>query len=133
VSRSRRYDNPLSVLKLHILINENPQKIELTIIQQRLKDILMDELRWADMIGHTDQGSYLMVLPETPQDAVSALQTKLEKSLQLQLSKMDEDLGFHLVFADATWRKHDDSKRLLERARANLVNKLESLLEQAKP
>ncbi len=130
VSRSRRYDNPLSILKLHILINNNPQNIDLVIVQQRVKDTLMDELRWADMIGHTDQGSYLMVLPETPHDAVSALQAKLEKSLHLQLSKIDENLGYQLVFADASWRKNDDSKRLLERARGNLVNQLEKLLQE---
>lgn len=132
VSRSRRYDNPLSILKLHILVNQNPQNIDLNIIQQRLKDRLMDELRWADMIGHTDLGSFLMVLPETPGDAVPSLQAKLEKALHQQLSKIDENLTYNLVFADASWRKHDDSKRLLERARNNLVNRLEKILAQAK-
>lgn len=131
VSRSRRYDNPLSIMKLHILINANPQNVEPDIIQQRVKDSLMDELRWADMIGHTDQGSYLMVLPETPHDTVPALQAKLEKSLQQQLSRMDDSFAYQLVFADASWRKNDDSKRLLERARSNLVNQLEMLLKQA--
>jgi hypothetical protein len=131
VSRSRRYDNPLSIIKLHILISANPQNVEPDLVQQKVKDSLMDELRWADMIGHTDQGSYLMILPETPHNTVQALQDKLEKSIHQQLSRMGKDFIYQLVFGDASWRKNDDSKRLLERARTNLVNQLETLLKQA--
>jgi hypothetical protein len=132
VSRSRRYDNPLSILKLHIMVNANPNDIGPDTIQRIVKDSLMDELRWADMVGHTDHGSYLMVLPETPQEIVPTLQAKLEKSLHRQLSNMDESLTYQLVFGDATWQKHDDSRRLLDKARGKLVAQLEKLLVEAK-
>jgi len=136
VSRSRRYDNPLAILKLHLIVfdkkdenDEQKQSLEQTQFQQIIKDTLMAELRWADMIGQTDLGSFLMILPETPSDAVAVLQNKLKKSISRELSIVDKSLKFQLVFAEASWRKHDDSQRLLERARGLLVEKLEKLLE----
>lgn len=132
VSRSRRYDNPLSILKMHILVHNQPENFTQEKLQQSIKDTLMDQLRWADMIGHTDQGSYLMVLPETNSDAVSILQQKLKKSLNRQLSISFKELDYQLIFADALWQKHDDSKRLLERAREQLVDKLEKVLSKLK-
>lgn len=131
VSRSRRYDNPLSILKLHCLIFDNPEKLSPESIHQLINQTLMDELRWADMIGHTEQGSYLMVLPETPIEAVTRLQEKLNLAINRQFEIEHQHLDFRLVFADANWRKNDDSKRLLKRARSNLVKQLETLLASA--
>ena len=128
VSRSRRYNNPLSILKLHLLVLEKPDNVAEETLHQTIKDTLMDELRWADMIGHTDHGTYLLVLPETPLDALIALENKLNSALQKKIEFIDEKIAYHLVFGQASWEKHDDSQILLKRARDNLVSKLESLL-----
>lgn len=128
VSRSRRYDNPLSILKLHMLILSKPDNVHEETIHQTIKDTLMDVLRWADMIGHTDHGTYLMVLPETPNDSLQALQVKLENALKSQFQFISQEIKYQLVFGEAGWQKHDDSQKLLSRARHSLVEKLEDLL-----
>jgi len=129
VSRSRRYDNPLSVMKLHLLVLHKPDNVVEETLNQTIKDTLTDELRWADMIGHTDQGTFLMVLPETPESALINLENKLCKSIQRQLEFIDSNLKYEVVFGEASWRKHDDSQLLLKRARNRLVERLEKLIQ----
>lgn len=129
VSRSRRYDNPLCVLKLHIIIDSCPQGLEEDDIKQSIKDTLQDELRWADMIGNTSRGSFLMVLPETPNSALQQLKGKISTAVKGQLNALSSEIRYHIVFGSAYWQKHDDSNRLLKRARENLVTELESQLK----
>ncbi len=128
VSRSRRYNNPLSILKIHLLVLEKPNNVAEETLHQTIKDTLMDELRWADMISHTDQGTYLLVLPETPQESLGALKNKINAALIKKFEFISENINYQLVFGKASWQKHDDSQLLLTRARENLVNQLESLL-----
>ena len=132
VSRSRRYDNPLSILKLHILVNHKPETVQDDSIRQTIKDTLMDELRWADMIGNTSQGSYLMVLPETPSNALEHLIEKLRSAILSQLKYLSADIDCHIVFGSAYWQKHDDSQKMLKRARGKLVEDLEKYSEKTK-
>ena len=132
VSRSRRYDNPLCVLKLHIIINHKPQELEGDEIRQTIRDTLLDELRWADMIGNTSRGSFLMVLPETPNSALEKLKTKISSAVQGQIKSLSESIDCQIVFGSAYWQKHDDSARLLRRARENLVSELEQNLKSNK-
>jgi len=127
VSRSRRYDNPLSLLKLHVLILKTPENIADETIRQTINDTLMDVLRWADMIGNTNQGSYLMVLPETPYSALEQLKGKISSAIETQLNFLSADLKCHIVFGSAHWQKHDDSQKMLKRAREHLVENLEKI------
>lgn len=131
VSRSRRYNNPLSTLKLHLVVLDKPDNVAEETLHSTIKDTLMDELRWADMIGHTDHGTYLMILPETPGESLPLLQEKLSKALKRQFDFISEAMNYRLVYGEASWRKHDDSHMLLKRARDNLVEKLEALLNEA--
>lgn len=128
ISRSRRYGNPLSILKLHLLVFNKPETVTDSVLNQCIKDTLMDELRWADMIGNTDHGTYIMVLPETPEESLTQLQQKLSKALNRQLQLINEEMKYELVFGTANWRKHDDSQMLLKKARSRLVEKLEDLM-----
>jgi GGDEF domain-containing protein len=130
VSRSRRYDNPLSLAKLHLLIFEQEDTALQDKLRQQVKDTLMDELRWADMIGDTAQGSFLLVLPETDQAAVSSLQKKLSQAIKHKFKQEQQELQYELVFAHVSWQKNDDSQRLLQRARDQLVTQLEKILAQ---
>jgi GGDEF domain-containing protein len=132
VSRSRRYDNPLCVLKLHIIIDHIPAELEEDDIKQAIKDTLQDELRWADMIGNTSRGSFLMVLPETPNSALEQLKGKISTAVEGQLKALSSEICYHIVFGSAYWKKHDDSNRLLKRARENLVIELEKQLNTSK-
>jgi len=130
VSRSRRYANPLSILKLQVILDNQPAEIDQEDICQRVKDTLMDELRWADMIGNTSQGSYLMVLPETPFAALDQLKQKVAKAICLGIKQLSSQIECQVVFGSAHWSKSDDSEKLLKRARESLVESLEALLEK---
>jgi len=132
VSRSRRYDNPLSVLKLQVIIDNQPQNIDDEIINQSVKNALMDELRWADMIGNTNKGSFLMVLPETPLSAIELLIKKITHAISTELKSLSKDIKSQTIFGFSEWQKHDDSNKLLTRARVNLVNALEKALNNSK-
>ena len=73
----------------------------------------------------TSQGSYLMVLPETPSSVLEHLKDKISVTVSSQLSSLSADLKCHVVFGSAHWQKHDDSNTILKRARENLVTALE--------
>lgn len=129
VSRSRRYDNPLAILKLHLVVLDKPESVAEETLHQTIKDTLTDELRWADMIGNTDHGTYLIVLPETPKVALKSLEDKLIAALNRQINFISDAINYQIVFGDACWQKHDDSQAMLKRARAKLVSQLEELLK----
>ncbi|MDQ7048858.1 MAG: hypothetical protein Q9M92_04655 [Enterobacterales bacterium] len=130
VSRSRRYANPLSILKLQVILDNQPADIGQEAICQSIKDTLMDELRWADMIGNTSEGCYLMVLPETPFAALDQLKHKISKAICLEIKQLSNQIECQIVFGSAHWGKSDDSEKLLKRARESLVKSLETLLEK---
>lgn len=129
VSRSRRYDNPLSLMKIKLVCFaalEDP-KLEAT-LNQLLEAILKDELRWADMIGHSETGEFLLVLPETNTEQADALQHKLNQALQQQMSAEHPDCEYALLIGQAQWSKGDSSGILLDRVRDDLVTKMTQLM-----
>ena len=85
VSRSRRYHNPLSVIRLRIdnladidtEFGKGNSETALTAVSQMLKD----QMRWADLIGRFDNDEFLLVLPETAADAANYLLEKLRQRL----------------------------------------------------
>ena len=132
VSRSRRYDNPLSILKLQVLVDNQPDSLDDEELNLAIKDALMDELRWADMIGNTHKGSFLMVLPETPAEALDQLSKKITSAISAQLKSLSKQMVTRVVYGSSHWQKNDDSNKLLTRARNNLVSQLEEALKTAK-
>ena len=126
VSRSRRYHNPLSVIRLRI---DNLQDIDtefgmgngeiaLTAVAQMLKD----QMRWADLIGRFDRDEFLLVLPETNYDAATQLLEKLRHRLAELSPGSRTGLPITLVaqFGVAGWMLGDDRAKLLRRAREML-------------
>jgi len=126
VSRSRRYHNPLSVIRLRI---DNLQDIDtefgqgngdiaLTAIAQMLKD----QMRWADLIGRFDRDEFLLVLPETNYDAATQLLEKLRHRLAELRPGSRTGLPLTLVaqFGVSGWMLGDDRAKLLRRAREML-------------
>ena len=126
VSRSRRYHNPLSVIRLRI---DNLQDIDtefglgngdiaLTAVAQMLKD----QMRWADLIGRFDRDEFLLVLPETNYDAATQLLEKLRHRLAELRPGSRTGLPLTLVaqFGVSGWMLGDDRAKLLRRAREML-------------
>ncbi|MCF6192969.1 MAG: PAS domain-containing protein [Kangiellaceae bacterium] len=126
VSRSRRYNNPLCILKLQILAQANPDEVSDKAINQTIKDALVDGLRWADMMSATRSGGFLVVLPETPANSIDSLTNKLSSSINSQLKQLSANFEYRLFFGHSCWQKHDDAQLLLARARNALVEELEN-------
>lgn len=126
VSRSRRYHNPLSVIRLRIdnladLDNDHgggSGDAALVTVAHMLKD----QMRWADLIGRFDADEFLLVLPETAGDAAIHLKDKLQQRLQALESKGTDGQIMKLVaqFGVADWQQGDDRAKMLKRARDEL-------------
>ncbi len=120
VSRSRRYDNPLSVVtmsltNLPLLRDEQGDSVadEVLLTVSRL---LRDQIRWADLIGRLDNGDFIFVLPETGQSAAESLAGKISRQLRESSIEALNDLHPVGSFGVADWRKGDDAKLLINRA-----------------
>lgn len=126
VSRSRRYHNPLSVIRLRI---DNLPDIEAEfgmgngdIALTAVAHMLKDQMRWADLIGRFDKDEFLLVLPETNLEAATQLLNKLRQRLATLTPGSRTGLPIKVVaqFGVAGWMSGDDRAKLLRRAREML-------------
>lgn len=117
VSRSRRYDNPLSVVTMAITQVPDGGTEQKTILA--MAHLLRDQMRWADLIGRTDDGHFVLVLPETDRDSAIALANKLASHIGSQAQEMGQ-LG--VCFGVSHWNRGDDARLLLRRSAEALVS-----------
>ena len=123
ISRSRRYDNPLSVIRLTLEIPGDAERRRqlLRTISQSLKD----KLRWADEIGMLDDHTFLLVLPETGLEDARELAVKLLSDRAAFQFRDGEGKVRHGV---AAWHKGDDLRKLLRRVEQDQEINLSALL-----
>ena len=110
VSRSRRYKNPLSLLRLSLESSASGE--ELTEIVKGISQALKDQLRWADQIGMLDNVTFLIILPETSLSNAKELATKLAND---RTALSDNTSIWNIKVGAATWQKGDDPHKLLNR------------------
>jgi len=107
VSRSRRYSNSLSIAQMTVDLKQDGNATETA---RSISQLLKDQLRWADLIGHFEENSFVMVLPETRQDDAKKLAGKVcEKLSHLTGIKAS-------YFGISEWRKGDNAASLLQRS-----------------
>lgn len=122
VSRSRRYQNPLSILLLRINNLDEFRQLAKTDSSKPLllavRNLLNDQLRWADIIGRYNENHFMLILPETHLDATLQVSDLLAQRLQsLAIDGYDSlDFLIDARFASAEWAKGNDTKLLLDRA-----------------
>jgi diguanylate cyclase (GGDEF)-like protein len=126
VSRSRRYQNPLSIILMRI---ENMEQIvdqttnqDNTSLLDAIRTILNDQMRWADMIGRLDEAEFLFILPETDASACRQLTEKVSANFEdMAIEGLEtDDATITTRYGIAEWRKGDDVGLLLMRAREDL-------------
>lgn len=112
ISRSRRYENPLSCL---IGRAEGDVAARLRGLAT-LTSVLQEQLRWVDVLIQWQPDRVLVLLPETGAEPAFRLLRKLARTI---------DSGRHAEVTDvrvswgcATWRRGDDAFRLVHRAEA---------------
>ena len=123
VSRSRRYQNPLSVVlavvDLQHLASVRPLSTDPVVLA--VSRFLRDRLRWVDQIGRWDEDEFVLVLPETSHDDAEALLDKIRAEQEtMRLPEPYDDIRPQLAFGLACWSKGDDMRTLLRRAHDNL-------------
>lgn len=123
VSRSRRYENPLSVLRLSMHAEDLSNKMD---ILRGIGQCLKDQLRWADQIGMLDDRTFLVVLPETGLDDAKELASNLAGSRATIIAAKSSD--WSIKFGVAAWQKGDDPKKLLGRLKHDQELSLIALL-----
>jgi len=116
ISRSRRYENPVSIIKLHIdaLGAAEEQQHDIWI---KVGQLLKEQMRWADIIGRFDGPDFLLILPETPLDASEALAIKLSE--QLQTLALENPIKTYCGVTN--WQKGDDATLMLQRVSDNVI------------
>jgi diguanylate cyclase (GGDEF)-like protein len=122
VSRSRRYQNPLSVVTMVVINLDNISADEGQVAADKMvaaiSHLLRDQMRWADLVGRLDSGQFVFVLPETDRQAAVALANKIARQLS-ELYVQVDDLHRHrpeACFGVTAWSKGDDSGLLLSRS-----------------
>lgn len=123
ISRSRRYDNPLAVIRLTVAAHDPPERRQE--LMRTLSRTLRDKLRWADEIGVLDSCTFLVVLPETLLDDAKGLAVKLVSDRAAFQCQDGEGKIRHGV---AAWHKGDDLRKLLRRVQQDQEIDLSALL-----
>jgi len=139
VSRSRRYENPLSLLGLelisyHLIVERQGQEAADQAVVG-LSHLLKDHLRWADIISRIEATRFLIILPETEQvDALYLANKILDKVSELDLrDKNGMPIPVDTCYSVSSWSKGNDSRLLLNRTYLALekaiVNGARSIVE----
>jgi diguanylate cyclase (GGDEF)-like protein len=123
ISRSRRYQNPLGVVLVHLDLQAfggvQPLSSEPAVLA--VSRFLRDRLRWVDQIARWEDNIFLLVLPETTeQDARQLLQKIADEQEGMELPESCGDLRPQLTFGLACWQKGRDMRTLLRDALNNL-------------
>jgi GGDEF domain-containing protein len=118
VARCRRYNSPLSVIAMQVGAPAPASQVLIEVAR-----LLKDQLRWADIIGCTERGLFLLVLPETSVDAAMQLIDKL-RSLLIDLGqRIFDGADIQSTYGLAGWRKSDTASTLMARATGALADK----------
>jgi len=117
VSRSRRYGNPLSVVKLNIALADEPSYEQQSATWMQVAQLLKDQMRWADIIGRYDGPDFLLILPETPLEAAERLCDKLCQIIQGKdfCTADGQRLDVTPHCGVTSWVKGDDATLMLQR------------------
>lgn len=109
VTRSRRYGNPLALLRLTITTEEDQLDERMKSVAEQLKD----RLRWADCLGKLDDQTILIILPETCLEEARELAAKLVNDRSIVSD------GCSVQFGITAWQKGDDPTRMLKNTEEN--------------
>lgn len=123
VSRSRRYKNPLTILIMQVDNLDEFIKTQETESARPLlvaiRNMLNDQLRWADTIGRMNDNEFLLILPETHLEATGQMIDLIRKRFDdLYIEGVENnDFKVQARFGVAEWHKGDDMSLLMARAR----------------
>lgn len=120
VSRSRRYNNPLSLIRMDII--DFDKFANKTQILTAIGHFLNDQLRWADMAGRTNNDKFLFILPETQKEAAKYLAAKISEQLStIRIDANKQPVSMNIYYGVTSWNKGDDTAKLIKRVEQKLA------------
>jgi diguanylate cyclase (GGDEF)-like protein len=121
VTRSRRYQNPLSLAIIELLDPSTPTVPLSDPAILATSRFLRDRLRWVDLLARWDHNHFVVILPETvAQDGIDLLADISKAFGQVSIPESDSHHPLTLCFGLAQWQKGDDARLLLDRAAEDL-------------
>lgn len=122
ISRSRRYNNLLSIVIMRLNDLEQLDERQSAALLISVSQLLNDQVRWADIVGKLSDTDFLLVLPETTAEDCTVLSNNLDKKLnELTLPDgLPDSFTATAKFACAQWAKGDDLSLLMQKAREKL-------------
>lgn len=121
VSRSRRYNNDLSLITMEItnmdkiVDDHGPDAGTQAIVE--VSRLLKDQLRWADVISRVEYNRFVIILPETGKDAAVHLANKVSSQVSdLSINLDGTNLTLEAGFGVTGWEKGNDSVLMLRKA-----------------
>lgn len=126
ITRSRRYQNPLSVVMVHIgLDDEQIHALHAGAdpLILGVSRFLRDRLRWVDQIGRWEDNIFVLVLPETElEDAQGLIEKIRNEQSSMRLPEPFENVHPVLSFGVSRWQKGDDLRTLLRQVTRELMD-----------
>ncbi|MFK5915274.1 MAG: diguanylate cyclase [Woeseiaceae bacterium] len=119
ISRSRRYNNLLSIIIMRINHLDQLNEEQTANLLRPISEMLNDQVRWADIVGKLNNSDFLLVLPETAGVACKQLSDNLGLRLKgIQVPKdLPDNFNIAASFGYAEWSKGDDLSLLMQKAR----------------
>jgi len=123
VTRSRRYNNPLTLVLVNIEVDIQKEDNAGKFFDDAViaaSHFLRERLRWADFIARSNDGRFIIVMPETGSEEATVLFNIIigEKD-KMELPEAQK-AAVKLSFGLAEWEKGNDPKLLVERALQSL-------------
>ncbi|VAW73130.1 hypothetical protein MNBD_GAMMA12-528 [hydrothermal vent metagenome] len=116
LARCRRYNTQLCLARMAVEFIHHPDDINFHAEHLRtITHLLKQNLRWADQVGKTDNGQFLIVLPEASVNDSTLIINKIHPQLNT--------LSFikSIAYGVCEWKNGDDDKSLNERT-AQAIN-----------
>jgi GGDEF domain-containing protein len=114
VSRSRRYNAPLSIITMGVDTSGDRLKM-----LRKIVFLLSDQTRWADLVGCTDNHDFILVLQETMQDSALVLVDKL--AAEITRMNAAAEVPVSACYGVTQCQKNDTATSMLERAESALT------------
>ena len=106
LSQCRRYETPLSIIKINLNITNDNAELKLKLL--KITHLLKDQLRWSDMISRSATNQFTILLPKTDEYASLLLINKLKATIT-------QWEGDHPInFGIAEWNKNMSASELLD-------------------
>jgi len=122
ISRSRRYNNLLSIVIMQVNDLDKLDETQTANLLLPISQMLNDQVRWADIVGKLNNSDFLLVLPETAGDACKNLNENLAERIEaLPVPEgLPDNFKITAAFGYSEWSKGDDLTLLMQKAKKML-------------